>query len=241
MKEFVGDRVDKLLPVKLREAKITSVSASNHFGFHDETSPACNRDLQKIIDLILKSNLELRFMTTISRSNYLHIREMVKQTKTVGAKGIKFTNLLKTGNAVDLSDWVLSDEQIKFVLSEINEMRKVNNREKLVIERSGTFGSISGFNRHFECVAGTNTVAVAPNKKVYPCVFLTQSGYEIGEFNGEKSWWIVRGVTKEKLVWQKKYLMHQIATTEMTQSTRRFCSRKAKKMLILNRGMLWIV
>ena len=40
--------------------------------------------------------------------------------------------------------------------------------------------------KKFKCDAINNTVVLAPDNNIYPCIFLAKPGYEIGKFENRK-------------------------------------------------------
>jgi MoaA/NifB/PqqE/SkfB family radical SAM enzyme len=66
-------------------------------------------------------------------------------------------------------------------------MCKEKYKDKILVRRSGTFSrDFRKKNSSYYCPSTQKTVAIAPNKKVYPCPFLIKEGYEIGEYKDGK-------------------------------------------------------
>ena len=80
-----------------------------------------------------------------------------------------FKGLYPFERAIVLSK-LLNEDQIKSVLTTINNMREKYSKDELLVERCGTFGNIINSN-NFECLAGKNMVVITPDRNVYPCVF----------------------------------------------------------------------
>ncbi len=169
---------------KLKDNNITSVSLSCHFGIQDDLSPIKMKDLNKIINVLKNNDLQFRLMTTITSENYKLVPYMCEQAKKLGAKGIKFTNFIQQGNGKNLDNKiVLNDEQIKIFFELLTEERKKHDINELIIERCGTFGkNYLSINDNFYCDCITDSVVLTPDNNVYPCVFLAQSGNEIGKY-----------------------------------------------------------
>ena len=176
--------IDKEICNKLKENNINSVSLSYHFGIQDELSPVKIKDLNKIIDILKNNNLEFRLMTTITAKNYKLISHMCEQAKKLGARGIKFTNLIQQGNGKKLDNKnILKEEQIKEFFYLLLEERKKYNKDELLIERCGTFGKNNlSIHDNFYCDCITDSVVLTPDNNIYPCVFLAQPGNEIGKY-----------------------------------------------------------
>lgn len=180
--------VDETVCTKLKENNIQSVSLSYHFGIHDHLSPVKINDLDKIIKIIKSNNLDFRLMTTITSENYKLVPYMCKKAEELGARGIKFTNFVKQGSAKSLDDRnILNDNQIKEFFALLMVERNKYKMEDLIIERCGTFGkNVLSNHDNFYCDCITDSVVITPDNNVYPCVFLAQSGYEIGKFENGK-------------------------------------------------------
>lgn len=174
--------LDKDICQKLKENNIKSVSISYHFGIHDELSPVKVKDLDKIIGIIKENNLEFRLMTTITKENYKLLPYMCKQAYLMGAKGIKFTNLIEQGNAKNLNDKsILTEEEITEFFKLLTQERSKYSKDELIIERCGTFGKNNLSNHdNFYCDCITDSVVLTPDNLIYPCVFLAKPGNEIG-------------------------------------------------------------
>lgn len=168
----------------LIENNIKSVSLSYHFGIHDSISNVKTSQLLDIINIIKVSGLEFRFLTTITSENYQLIPEICNETYEMGAKGIMFTNFMRQGNGINLSkNLILSKDQLKEFFKYIAYVRSIYNKDDLIIERSGTFGrDLDSINDHFSCDCGVDRVYITPDNNVYPCIFLTKPGYEIGKY-----------------------------------------------------------
>ena len=65
------------------------------------------------------------------------------------------------------------------MLSQIDIMRERTTKNKLVIERCGSFGPNINKN-NFKCLAWNNMAVITPNKKVYSCVFDISEHWSIG-------------------------------------------------------------
>lgn len=168
----------------IKENNIKSVSLSYHFGMHDDISKVKTDQIKKIIEVIKKNDLEFRFLTTISSLNYQLIVPMCQEAYDIGARGIMFTNLIRQGNGVNLDNHLfLSQEQINEFFNYLRYVRSIYKKDDFIIERSGTFGKDEeSLKNNFSCNCGTNRVYLSPDNKIYPCVFLTGLGCEIGMF-----------------------------------------------------------
>lgn len=173
---------------EIKKYGIKSISISYHFGIHDSISKVPEKVIPDIISLIKAHGLQVRLLITISSLNYFKIEEMCEISKKHGVRGIKFTNYLMQGNAKNLDEHlVLTEDQKEYFFKKIRYVREKYDIDDLLIERCGTFGKDTQNNKcNFYCDSCVNSVVIAPNNNVYPCVFLATEGFEIGHYkNGE--------------------------------------------------------
>lgn len=163
----------------LIDCGVEMILLSYHFGIHDKISKVNKDMLKNTIDLIVSKGLSVKLMVTITKDNYLLLNEICERVINLGVHNLKFTNCLKAGNATNLSNNFLTQEQINEFLELLKVQRHKYPRELLNIERCGTFGK-NPYNSNFSCIAGTDIVAITPDLKVYPCNFLARAGFEIG-------------------------------------------------------------
>lgn len=168
----------------LKENDIRSVSMSYHFGIHDEISKIKQEQLNKIIGIVKDSGLQFRLMTTIDSGNYLLLEQICQEAHNLGARGIMFNNLIRQGNGVNLDDsLLLTEEQLQEFFDLINYVRTLYDKNDFLVERSGTFGKDENNPKNnYCCDYGTNRIFVAPDNNVYPCIFMTNPGREIGKY-----------------------------------------------------------
>ncbi len=63
----------------------------------------------------------------------------------------------------------------------------MNKLDILKIKRNSLFGQDNNNpNCNFKCVASIDEVVITPNGNVYPCIFMTKPGYEIGHYKDGK-------------------------------------------------------
>jgi len=171
----------------LKENGINEIALSYHFGIQDDLSAVKSSMLDRLISNLRENQFKIKLMTTISTENYKNIADMCRSAYKLGANTIKFTNYIYQGNAQKngISN-VLSQEQIDYVLDEIDSVRKIYDISDLKIERCGSFGPNRNNSFKFECLACNDMVVITPDLKVYQCVFDIDKGNEIGEvINGK--------------------------------------------------------
>lgn len=166
---------------KLKESGIKIISISYHIGIHDNISAVNKSYILKVIEAAKKYGMKVRIMVTVNKYNYKNVKGICEQARILGVDSIRFTNYLKCGNAENLPDDYLSDDQIVEFLQLIEEARSMYPKDVLEIKRCGTFGSGYGKLRsNFYCPAGNDLIAITPDMSVYPCNFLSKPGFEIG-------------------------------------------------------------
>lgn len=164
---------------------IKSVSLSYHYKIQDSISGISLEKLNELLSKLNAMGMQYKFMTTITSQNYKYINEMCEDSYRLGAKGIKFTNYICQGNAQNLDESnILNDEQLKSVFEQIKNVREKFDKSEFVIDRCGTFGpNISGNKDNFYCDCITDSIVITPDNNVYPCVFLAKPGFEIGKYD----------------------------------------------------------
>ena len=163
----------------LKDCKVNTILLSYHFGIHDKISKVKEDLLKHTISLIQSKGLKVKLMVTITQENFMFVSKICKNVIQLGVHEIKFTNCLKVGNATNLPDNFLTQEQINIFLELLSKERMTYPKDILKIERCGTFGK-SNYSNNFRCITGTDIVAITPDLKVYPCNFLARPGFEIG-------------------------------------------------------------
>lgn len=84
------------------------------------------------------------------------------------------------------SNLILSQDQLNEFFDILKEERNKYDKNILEIRRCGSFGNDLRNKTNFKCDAGTNNIAVTPDFKVYPCIFLSKQGHEIGYYEDGK-------------------------------------------------------
>lgn len=173
---------------KLSSIGIKHIDMSYHFGIHDDISKIKYEIVEDNIKRLLKHNIRTEIRTTISSKNYKMLDQIIDKAYELGAEGIKFTNYMQLGNALNLDcNYVMQDEELKEFFEYLNLARNKYDINEFRIRRCGSFGhDLTREHDNFECVAGTKSVAITPNLNVYPCFFLTSPGNEIGYVENNK-------------------------------------------------------
>jgi len=173
---------NEILMQKLSDIGIKHIDMSYHFGIHDDISKVKFQIIEDNVKRLLKYNIRSEIRTTISSKNYKLLESIVDKVYEIGAEGIKFTNYMQLGNAMNLDyNNMMKDDELNQFFKYLNNARNKYDINKFRIRRCGSFErDLTKEHDNFECVAGTKSVAITPDLKVYPCFFLTSPGYEIG-------------------------------------------------------------
>lgn len=174
----------------LNEMKLNGIKwvcMSYHFSLHDIVSFVDKNIIFDNIRKLKEKGFNVEIMTTISSLNYKNVEDMVKTAISLNADCIRFTNLFNEGNAINLdNELLLNDKQINEFFDQFY-MCKEKYSDKISVRRSGTFSrDYRKKNSTYYCPSMQQTVAIAPNNKVYPCPFLIKDGYEIGVYENGK-------------------------------------------------------
>jgi MoaA/NifB/PqqE/SkfB family radical SAM enzyme len=165
---------------EIKKYGISEIGMSYHFGIQEELSVVKENQLKKIIKILKDKGIKVKLMTSLSKKNYKNIKNICKEAYDLGACYIKFTNMIRQGNAVNLDeDDILNQEEIDYVLKTIDEERKKYDKDKFTIKRCGSFGPNKNKD-NFECLACKNMAIITPDLKVYRCIFDIDKGNEIG-------------------------------------------------------------
>lgn len=168
---------------ELAKRNLKTIGISYHFDIHDAISKVSKKYLDELFQEIIKRGLNVQIMTTITSQNYKNVYDYCEYCFKNGIKKIRFTNFIKQGNASNLDDnLVLNDEQLQEFFDSIDHLREIYPKEILEIQRCGSFGKNKKSTKEFQCGAGTDSVVIAPDLSVYPCLFLTQPEYKIGYY-----------------------------------------------------------
>ena len=168
----------------LKEIGIKTLGISYHFDIHDSISHVNREYLDELFKVIIDKGLNVQVMTTITSNNYQLIPRYCDYCYNEGIQRIRFTNFIRQGNGKNLDDHlILSDEQREEFFLILKNMREKYDRDKLRIERCGSFGNSKIISTNFECTGGTKSVVITPDYKIYPCIFLINKENEIGFYN----------------------------------------------------------
>ncbi len=171
---------------KIKKVGIKNIAMSYHFGTEISTVP------QKIVeDAIVKikdQNLNPELMCTITTENFDKLDDICKKTIDLGVGTIRLFNCVNTGKCEsNCSNLCLNEEQTKQFFNQLIEMRKKYSKDILKIKRNGLFGKDNDNpNCNFKCIAGVDEVVITSDGNVYPCIFMTKPGYEIGRYENGK-------------------------------------------------------
>lgn len=172
----------------LKEKGITKIGISYHFQSHNTLSSVPEGLIFRVISEAVHRGFSITINTTITPENYSSIIDNCIQASKLGATQIHFTNYMNHGlhNKLGSSLIISYDQRMEF-FKQLSIARGIFDKEKLYISRCGTFeNDIYTGKDNFYCGIYEYGLAVAPDDKVYPCIFLTGPGEEIGYVENDK-------------------------------------------------------
>lgn len=176
------DYIDELVK---RGIKIFRISY--HFDMCEQFESVEKEYLLELFKEIAKRGGQVKIGATITAKNYKKVPEYCEFCVKNGIKMIKFTNYIRQGRAKGLDDdLVLNDAQLQEFFDIIGEERRKYDKEVLLVERCGSFGPNWKNPERFQCGAGIDGLALTPDYKVFPCIFLTEPEYQIGFYRDGK-------------------------------------------------------
>ena len=172
---------------------ISRVSISLHYGMQEQISKLSICEVSRIIQETIEDGIKVRVLCTISKENYQLVPEIAEYVHSLGVSSLKFINLYKEGKANSLENIILNQEEITEFFQLLDLTRKKYDKKEFYITRSGTFGNDIKRANNFICEAGTNSIVITPDHKVYPCNALLYDEYCIG-------YWDETGIYIDKII-----------------------------------------
>ena len=190
---------------KIKACDINKVAMSYHFD--SNVSHVSQKMVEDCIKIIKDKGMEPELMCTITKENYDKIDEILKKVHDLGVKTIRFFNCLNIGNnLINENDNILNEDELNTFFDNIYEERKKYPIEELRIKRNGTFGKDERKSPNkFRCPAGVDEVVITPSLDVYPCIYMTKKGYEIGKYVDGKIMLYDVGNTGDKCIAQEVF------------------------------------
>ena len=167
---------------------IKKVCFSYHYKIQEQVSSIPLSQVEECVKMCLEKGLKVKLLCSVCKSNYKYLREFCEHALKLGASEILFTNFILQGNAIKygFKELLLSDEELLFTLKEINEIRKLYDKNVLKIERCGSFAN-SIKSKNYLCDVGIKDVTITPDLKLYPCIFFAgMKEFEMGYYKDGK-------------------------------------------------------
>ena len=167
---------------------IKKVCFSYHYGIQEMISDIPLSQVESCITMCHNKGLKVRLLCSICKLNKNLLEEFCKKAIQLDVHEIQLTNFIIQGNAIknNFYDIALNDDEILQVLKKVNELRAIFPKEKLFIDRCGSFGN-SIKSKNYLCDAGIDDVTITPDLKLYPCLFFAgMKEYEIGYYENGK-------------------------------------------------------
>lgn len=169
---------------KIKECNIECVAMSMHYGIHKEISVIPQELIEHNVQILNENGIKSKIFVTLTKKNFMLVPEICEYVKSIGAKGVWFTNYIRQGAAIDLSDNNILSEEDKYEFFKLlSEARSRYPKDELSIERCGSFGNdLYSKKNNFRCTAIHDFVVMTPDLNIYPCFFLAKPGNEIGKY-----------------------------------------------------------
>ena len=190
---------------KIKACDINKVAMSYHFD--SNVSHVSQKMVEDCIKIIKDKGMEPELMCTITKENYDKIDEILEKVHSLGVKTIRFFNCLNIGNnLINENDNILDKDELNTFFDNIYKEREKYPIEELRIKRNGTFGKDERKSpNNFRCPAGVDEVVITPSLDVYPCIYMTKKGYEIGKYVDGKIMLYDVGNTGDKCIAQEVF------------------------------------
>lgn len=179
---------DNSLFDKLKEYGIREIGISYHFNEHKRFSAVPEEKVLAVLNEAKKRDFYVTVNCTITVNNYTKVLSFCDVVHEMGFDRIHFTNYMDTGlKNVIKNTLVLNDCQKREFFRQLSLARAKYDKNVLNITRCGTFEKDNyTFKDNFFCGIGEYGLAISPEKKVYPCIFLVKKGEEIGYMEDDK-------------------------------------------------------
>ena len=168
---------------KKKKKGITRLSISLHYGIHDDISKISFEETSKLIKDAVADGFNVRVLCAISKDNYKLLPYIADYVYSLGARSLKFINMINQGKAENLGDIFLNQEEINEFFDILEEVKSKYDKKEFYVTRNGAFGDDEKRKNHFNCVAGEDFIIITPDHKVYPCNGLNYDEYCIGHWD----------------------------------------------------------
>lgn len=127
-------------------------------------------DTLRAIRNLMAEDIDVSVMMTITRKNQDQIRPMIDLLKKEGVPTIALERLIPEGRGAELSDLLLSPEELHAVCEDIYQIA-VNNGSVRILMHRPLFGLVAPDDPTVGalCSAGNNALTIMPDGTVYPC------------------------------------------------------------------------
>ncbi|MDS1029282.1 radical SAM protein [Bacillota bacterium LX-D] len=164
----------KKVQVKAVAISLDNLEAEKHDQFR-QISGSWNKAMRGIQNC-LSEGIKLQINTTVTRTNYEQISEMMEFVSQIGGKAHHLFFLVNVGRGRELKEEVLNKEQYRQMLEIIVNMKKNLNIElkptcapQFMVEAQKKY-----INMHYSrgCIAGISYCCILPNGDVHICPYL---------------------------------------------------------------------
>lgn len=170
----------------MKKYGINRISLSYHYGIQDQLTHIDQDKIDSILSKAVSEGFYVRAFCTVTKDNINYMSKVAERAYGLGAKSIKFLNMLEEGRAAEKDFRILDRTDLKQFFKNVNDIRKKYDKKDFYVTRNGAFGYDTENRCNFRCTAGHETVVLAPNGNIYPCVGLMYDEYIIGYWTDKK-------------------------------------------------------
>lgn len=173
---------------KLSQCGISRIVVSWHIEFPRLISALPEHITKRAIAGIQKNNFDLQVNCVIGSENVGKLDKIIMRLLENGVRDVKFFQLMPINDSLD--QYKLSEEQKKHFLEDIQDMRRRYEQSDIRIGLHANFNadltekSREARNAGLFCPAGKELVVVETDGRIYPCPFLSQDQFQIGQMQG---------------------------------------------------------
>lgn len=169
---------------------IRNIGISWHIGFQSILNNIPEDIIKRAVENSLEKRLNVCIHCVISNKNYKLLDEISQRVIEIGAKRLKFIQLIST--RPELARYQLTRSQKKKVFDQIVRLRRMYRKEILYIKLHANFSaqinekSKRAVENGIFCPAGNDFIVIETNDRIYPCPFLAKLQFCIGYYcNGK--------------------------------------------------------
>ncbi len=177
------EKIDSLMN-HLKNNGVVNIYLSYHMGMQAQYSQIKAEDLDRIIPILIENGFFVGLMSTFSKRNINMLVAFVEKARELKVEVAQVNPLIIQGRAKysNFMNDILSQKDRQYILAECERLSSIYS--DLKIEPGKAFEEWNPGITH--CKSVTRKVWLGLDNKIYPCVFLIDPKYAIGEYINEK-------------------------------------------------------